>query len=149
MAQDVFNQHTDYIEKDEFGNIIGMWADYFKSNVEPSPIIPDEDNPSPGTIISTITCSGARQIKIGGSTKTLTVTFTDGNGEPVEFRPGEWSFTLDEEPVPANLLTITDVAENKIRVKFNGGDEYINKILNATFTSGEVVSSLQLEIIPL
>ena len=152
-AQDNFNQHTDYIEKDEFGNIIGQWADYWSSNIEPTPIVPDiqdDDDFSPTSdYISTVTCSGKNQIKIGGSMKTLTVRFTDGYGDPAEFLPGEWSFVIDDEPIPDDLLTITDVAENKIKVKFNGGDEYIGKILEATYTSGDVISSLKLEIIAL
>lgn len=154
MAQDTFDQHSDYIEKDEFGNIIGMWADYYKSNITPTPIvpdIPDESDFSPvPDFISTITCSGKRQIKIGGSTKTLTVRFTDGYGDPIDYQPGEWSFTFGDDPVADDLLTITPAnAENKIKVKFHGGDEYIGKILTATFTSGDVISSLNLEIIAL
>ena len=153
MAQDTFNQHTDYIEKDEFGNTVGMWGDFFASSITPTPIVPDiqdDDDFSPTSdYISTVTCSGKNQIKIGGSMKTLTVRFTDGYGDPSEFLPGEWSFVIDDEPIPEDLLTITDVAENKIKVKFNGGDEYIGKILEATYTSGDVVSSLKLEVIPL
>lgn len=152
MAQDTFNQHTDYIEKDEFGNIIGMWADFYKSNIEPTPIVPDvsdDDSTSISNFASTITCSGKNQIKVGGSTKTLTVSFTDNQGDPIEFQPGEWSFNLDDEPIPLDLITITDVAENKIKVKFHGGDEFIGKMLEAIYTSGDVVSSLRLEIIAL
>ena len=151
-AQDRFDQHTDYIEKDEFGNTVGMWADFFASSITPTPIVPDiqDDDFSPTSdYISTVTCSGKNQIKIGGSMKTLTVRFTDGYGDPAEFLPGEWSFVIDDEPIPEDLLTITDVAENKIKVKFNGGDEYIGKILEATYTSGDVISSLKLEIIAL
>ena len=33
LAQDIFDQHTDYIEKDKNGDIIGMWANYYKSNI--------------------------------------------------------------------------------------------------------------------
>ena len=151
-AQDTFNQHTDYIEKDEFGNIIGMWADFYKSNIEPTPIVPDilDDDSTPiSNFVSTVTCSGRNEIKVGGSAKTLTVSFKDGQGDPIEFQPGEWSFTLDDEPIPLDLITITDVAENKIKVKFHGGDEFIGKILEAIYTSGDVVSSLRLEIIAL
>ena len=153
MAQDVFDQHRDYIEKDEFGNVIGMWADWYKSNIEPTPIIPDipddDFTPTP-EIEATVTCSGKRQIKIGGSMKTLTVKFTDGYGDPVEFQPGEWSFSINDVPLMDDLITITPVnGQGKIKVKFHGGDEYINKILTATYTSGETVASLNIEIIAL
>lgn len=153
MAQDVFDQHSDYIEKDEFGNIIGMWANWYSSNIEPTPIvpdIPDESDFAPiPDFVSTITCSGKRQIKIGGSTKTLTVRFTDGYGDVIDFQPGEWSFSFEDDPVPDDLIMITEVAENKIKVKFHGDDTYIGKILTATYTSGDVISSLNLEIIAL
>lgn len=151
-AQDLFDQHRDYIEKDEFGNIIGQWADYWVSNIEPTPIVPDiQDNgdysPIP-SLTATITCSGKRQVKIGGSTKTLTVKFYDDEKSEIEYQDGEWSFTIDDVDV-SDLLTITPVSEGKIKIKFLGGDEYLNKVLTAKFTSGDVISSLNIEIIAL
>ena len=57
LAQDIFDQHNDYIEKDSIGNIIGMWANYFNSNINPTPI--DQDTPFPSSsITSTITVTG-------------------------------------------------------------------------------------------
>lgn len=35
IKQDNFNQHTDYVEKDANGNIIGMWADYYLDSISP------------------------------------------------------------------------------------------------------------------
>jgi len=49
----------------------------------------------------------------------------------------------------SNLLTLTPVSDRKVKVKFDGDDTYINKILTATFTSGDLSSSLDLEILPL
>lgn len=128
-----------------------MWADYYKSNVEPSPIEPDNDDDfyNPPTLSSTITCSGKTQIKVGGSAKTLTVSFKDEYGDPVEYQPGEWTFLIENEPVSKDLLVITPVTDGKIKIKFLGSDDYINKILVATFTSGDVISSLNIEIIAL
>lgn len=144
LTQDTFNQHADYIEHDDNGNIIGMWADYYKSSIEPIPIKPDDQS---GTNI-VISCSGKHQLKIGGSAKTLTASFIDVNGEQIEFQSGDWLFTIDGEDVSA-LLTLTSVSDNKIKIEFNGDDSYINKILTATFTSGDISSSLDLEILPL
>ena len=144
LTQDTFNQHKDYIEHDEFGNIVGMWADYFDSNIEPIPV--DIDTPS--TITSSITCSGKPQLKVGGSAKTLTVVFYDENGEPTDYQSGEWSYTIDDVDA-SDLLTVTTVSDGKIKVKFDGGDSYINKILKVTFTSGDIISTLDLEILPL
>lgn len=144
LTQDSYDQHKDYIEYNHEGKIIGAWADWFSSNIQPTPV--DIDTPS--TIISSITCSGKQQLKVGGSAKTLTVVFYDENGEPTDYQSGEWVFAIDDANA-SDLLTITTVADGKIKVKFNGDDSYINKILKVTFTSGEISSSLDLEILPL
>ena len=52
LAQDIFNPHTDYIEKDEDGNIVGLWADYYKSNIEPTEVPEDTPVSSPITSIA-------------------------------------------------------------------------------------------------
>lgn len=144
LTQDTYNQHTDYIEYDESGDIIGMWADYYRSSIEPAPIIPDE----PSDITVVISCTGKHQLKVGGSAKTLTASFIDVDGNPSEYQSGDWSFTIDGDDA-SNLLTLTPVSDGKVKVKFDGDDTYINKILTATFTSGDLSSSLDLEILPL
>lgn len=144
LTQDTYNQHTDYIEYDESGDIIGMWADYYRSSVEPAPIVPDE----PSDITVVISCTGKHQLKVGGSEKTLTASFIDVDGNSVEYQSGDWAFTIDGDDV-SNLLTLTPVSDGKVKVKFDGDDTYINKILTATFTSGDLSSSLDLEILPL
>lgn len=147
FAQDRWDQHNDYIEKDEDGNIIGMWANYYSSNVEPTPAA--EDEPLPSSITSKITCSGKPQFKIGGSAKTFTVTYYDYDAQEIpDYAIGNWTFTIDGETVPNNLLTLT-AENNKIKVKFLGDDSYIGKVFTITNTSGDVISSLNIEIIAL
>ena len=145
LTQDTFDQHKDYIERDAFGNIIGQWAGYYSSTIEPTPVDYDE-SPSIQTIV--VTCSGKPQIKVGGSTKTITATFYNGNGEVSEYESGTWGFSIDGDNV-SSLLTVTSVSDGKIRVKFNGGDEYINKILRVSFVSGQITSYVDIEILPL
>ena len=145
LTQDTFDQHKDYIERDAFGNIIGQWAGYYSSTIEPTPVDYDEP-PSIQTIV--VTCSGKPQIKVGGSTKTITATFYNGNGEVSEYESGTWGFSIDGDNV-SSLLTVTSVSDGKIRVKFNGGDEYINKILRVSFVSGQITSYVDIEILPL
>lgn len=147
FAQDRWDQHNDYIEKDEDGNVIGMWANYYSSNVEPTPVA--EDEPLPSSITSKITCSGKPQFKIGGSAKTFTVTYYDYDDQEIpDYVIGNWTFTIDGETVPNNLLTLT-AENNKIKVKFLGDDSYIGKIFTVINTSGDVISSLNIEIIAL
>ena len=70
LYQDFFDQNKDYIEKDSNGNIIGLWADYYDSNIEPTD--PDTPSPTPSNTYGKITASTST-IKVGGSYKTLRV----------------------------------------------------------------------------
>ena len=143
LTQDVFDQHTDYIERDEDGIVIGKWANYFKSNIEPT-FVPD-DIPS-SSITSRITCSGKPLFKIGGSAKTFTVTFYDDeNQEIADHDVGSWSWSIDGVSVPNTLVEYV-LDNNKIKIKFLGDDSYIGKILTITNTSGDVMSSIDVEI---
>lgn len=147
LAQDVFDQHNDYIERDSDGNIIGMWANYFNSNIEPTPLPFDEEYYA--SVTSVITCSGKPQFKIGGSAKTFTVKYYDSVGNEIpDYNVGGWSFSIDGETVPNTLFNFTSES-NKIKVKFLGDDSYIGKILTVTNTSNDVISSIDIEIIAL
>lgn len=148
MAQDIFNQHTDYIEKNEDGEIIGMWASYWNSNIEPVPI--QEDTPQ-SSITSRITVSGKPQFKIGGSAKTFTVTYYDNeNQEMTGHQPGSWALSIDGTQVPNNLVELTSSDDGvKLKVKFLGDDTYIGKILTVTNTSDDATAEIQMEIIAL
>lgn len=134
---------------DDSGNVVGMYADYYMSDINPESYIPDEDQPISSSITSQITCSGKPQFKIGGSAKTFTVTYYDVDGEIIsDHEVGEWSFTIDGNSIDSSLMTTT-IDDHKIKVKFLGDDSYIGKILTVTNTSGEVVSSMDVEIIAL
>ena len=147
LTQDSFDQHNDYIEKDADGNIIGMWANYFNSNIEPT-LIPED---VPSSITSRITVSGKPQFKIGGSAKTFTVTYYDNeNQEMTGHQPGSWALSIDGTSVPNNLVELTPFDDGvKLKVKFLGDDTYIGKILTVTNTSDDATAEIQMEIIAL
>lgn len=146
LAQDIYDQHRDYIEKDEDGNIIGMWANYYDSSIEPV-LIDNSESTIFSSIVSEITASGnSNQIRIGGS-KTFTISFYEGD-ELIEHDFGSWSFNIDGEDA-TDILSISFPAENKVRIKFKGDDSYIGKILSITNTSEEIVSTKDVEIIAL
>jgi hypothetical protein len=152
-AQKSFDQHADYIERDEDGRVIGMWADWFKSEITPKDIILEEEQEFiPGNpITATLSSSGKPQVKIGGSTKTLTIDFFR-NGIPMEVLPiDSWVVTIDGETIADELweLKAVSTSDNKYRFKFLGDDTFIGKVLNIQITSGEVSASVDLEILPL
>ena len=144
LAQDTFDQHNDYIEKDDDGNIIGMWADYHRNSVAPTPIIPDSADVS-----AKITCSGKPQFRIGGSPKTFTITYYDSeNQEITDHAVGSWSLLIDGVTVPDTVVDLT-ITDNKVKVKFIGDDSYIGIILTIQNISEDVTASLDVEIIAL
>ena len=147
LAQDTFNQHQDYIERDGEGNVIGMWADYWSQNIEPTFV--QEDTYS--SITSTIIVSGKPQFRIGGSAKTFTITFKNEDGEILpDHDPGVWSFFIGDELLPNNLFDLTLLDDGvRIKVKFLGDDSYIGKILTVKNTSEEITAFLDVEILPL
>lgn len=154
MAQDLFNEHTDYVELDNNGNVIGMWADYYSDN-----ILPEDFKPNPTQkIYSILTYSGLKpEIKSGGSYKKITIKFYDNNNEEIQLINGEWIFTVDsKDAIQEGLISVlyskdsSDVDDNQVKVKFNKNDLYIGKLLNINYTSVNGVSSnIELEIVGL
>lgn len=143
LAQTAFDEHKDYIERDSDGNIIGMWADYFDSDITPTDPDPDE---KPISNYCSITYSGLNpDIRSGGSFKKFTVSFYDKDGNPIDFQSGEWSFKIGEEDA-SDLLTIEDIAVNQKKIKFNRADDYIGKVLVVEYKSNEEDISSQVEI---
>lgn len=139
-AQDRFDQHKDYIEIDKQGDIIGMWADYFRSELKPSEFVPRDkeesvllNNPK-----NNISFNGLKpQIKVGGSFKTLTAHFY--NSQNLEIANTEncvWTFTVDNEDA-TNVLEVVNftsdgnLQNNQIKIRFKDNDDYLGKILVA------------------
>ena len=132
LAQDKYNEHTDYIEYDLEGNIIGMWADYYSSNIPPTDWQPDEPN-------FEILYSGASPtLKVGGSYKKFTVSPST---------EGAWTYTLNSQDANELLKIIT--IDDGVKIKFIGDDTYIGEILNITFTSATASTTLDVEILSL
>ena len=136
VAQDQFNQHTDYIELDGEGNIVGMWADFFNH-------IP-QDPPTTPPLKSEIVYSGLKpEIKIKGGYKKLTLTNVED---------GDWSFAIGDQDASDLVSTLShgessDVEVGQIKVKFLGGNEYLGEVLTVKYTvQGVTWATLRLEI---
>lgn len=149
VAQTHFDENIDYIEKDDNGNIIGMWADYFTSPIEPS------DDPYPDIPDSEIEyLGGTPNMKVGGGYKKFSIVFMDG-----KFRPGVWKYytrkTEDDPWIPfMDMMEITDGLEvNEIKLHF-GLDkdktsdkttkdyyEYINNILKLEYVTDDGIET--------
>ena len=136
LAQDRFDSHKDYIELDNNGNVIGMWADYFQEG-QAEPTDAHEQLPD---LYSVTTYSGlAPEIKIGGGYKTLLTEFYK-DGQKIVPYGCTWTFAIrDGETVTpivsGTLIDVVTLAGNKMKVKFLGDDSYIGKVLMITSTA--------------
>ena len=133
LAQDLFDQHKDYIEyedENDPSSIQGMYADYFKDGITPS----DYQDKTPKFRLE-ITYPGKPEIKIGGNYKKFSVTFYKDD-EYIDFYTGTWSFTINNVDVSSLIeSTIDECEENQLRIKFIGDDEYIGETLHVSYAS--------------
>lgn len=131
LTQDLFNPHSDVIERDEDGNVTGMWADAIDAHI---PVAEE-------MIQGVLTASGKNnQIKIGGSYKTIKAEFPNGDV------PDSWEYTIDGQDATA-LLSFSDTNNsNSVRVKFMGDDTYIGKTILVKCNSNGKTASIKLLI---
>jgi len=54
--------------------------------------------------MSTLTCTGKPQFKIGGSAKTFTVIYKNADGEVIDKVPDSWQFYIEDNFVPTGLV---------------------------------------------
>lgn len=142
LYQDLFNHSRDYIELDSEGNVIGMWADYYKIGNESAPEEKDEEPMYPvNDYTATISMSGAtNQLKVGGSYKTFTMHYYDLDGNEIE-HDCNWEFLLDDNAVPDDTISVLypvdspTLDDNQIRIKFIGDESYYGSVL--TVHNGE------------
>lgn len=147
MKQDVFDSHHDLIERNENGDIIGMWADMFKENNLP------DNNATPLQKYSDyaeISYSGAEpHIKVNGSYKKVTVTYYNSKEKLTDQTCGEWSYFIDDTDATELVKVLDGENPNSIKIKFLGDETYIGKVLTIVNTRNDIVAKLQLSIVAL
>jgi len=130
IYQNFWNEHTDYIEHDEDGNIIGMYADYFDSKILPEETSHlTEDTPYKSTKIE----ASSSNIKIGGSYKILTAKLYSENNEDVSDSYKDstytWTCSIDEIDFSNKVTWLSTPDFNKIKIKFPNDKSVLGKIL--------------------
>lgn len=150
LKEAVFNPSTDYIEKDEEGNIVGMWADYFASQFEP--ILPEENNDDheQKDYIHCHISATQYSIKNGGSYRTITSKYLDENENDVSYiytnRDKTYYFEIDDIDVSDKIIYVVQEDKNKIKIKVNNND-YIGKVLTIRTYIDHMWGEIKLEII--
>lgn len=141
LAQDVWDTHSDYIERDEEENVVGIWCNYFDEEVTPTQPVEPETN-----IYCTITYKGSQnnQLKVNGSPRVFTVTFYKDK-EVIPYQAGIWSFTMNGKNVD-ELFNIEQQPDDTTKIKFLGSDDYIGKKVILKFTSKNISSEIEMNI---
>ena len=150
LYQDFFDQHRDYIEKDENGNIIGMWASYFDSEIAPTdPSIPTTP---PSSITARISASTST-IKVGGSYKNLTVNLFNDSNEDITTEYADatftWACSIDNEDWTDKVTWRVGTEYNQKKVKFPNNTSVIGKILSVKCEIVKDNLPIESEILPL
>ena len=131
LYQDFFDQHRDYIEKDSDGNIIGIWASYFDSEIAPTD--PSTPTTPPSSITAKISASTST-IKVGGSYKNLTVNLFNDSNEDITTEYADAAFTwtcfIDNEDWTGKVTWRASTEYNQKKVKFPNDSSVIGKILS-------------------
>ena len=149
FAQTNFDQNHDYIERDENGKLLGMWADFYSEPNLPS-LKPTEPDPTLSGNYAVITHSGKEShIKVNGSYKSITITYYNANELIDDQTPGDWSYWIDDTDVSGLVTVLETSSPNTIKVKFVGDETYLGRVLTIKNTRNTLVAELQLQIVSL
>lgn len=149
LAQDVWNEHTDYIEYDDNGNWLGAYADYYNEPNLPSDQ-PNQPDPTATGDYAEITYAGSEpHIKVNGSYKKITITYYNSDESAIDQTPGEWSYLMDDIDVSDLIKELETDSPNSIKIKFLGGEEFLGKVLTVKNVRNEIVAELRLQIVSL
>lgn len=150
LYQDFFDQHRDYIEKDSDGNIIGMWASYFDSEIAPTD--PDTPTTPPSSITARISASTST-IKVGGSYKNLTVNLFNDSNEDITTEYADatftWTCSIDNEDWTDKVTWRVGTEYNQKKVNFPNDTSVIGKILSVKCEIVKDNLPIESEILPL
>lgn len=150
LYQDFFDQHRDYIEKDSDGNIIGMWASYFDSEIAPTD--PSTPTTPPSSITARISVSTST-IKVGGSYKNLTVNLFNDFNEDITTEYADatftWTCSIDNEDWTDKVTWRAGTEYNQKKVKFPNDNSVIGKILSVKCEIVKDGLPIESEILPL
>lgn len=149
FAQAAFDQHNDYIERDDDGNVLGMWADYYNEDNLPSDNSETSDSSINGAYAEITYAGSEPHVKVNGSYKKITITYYDTVEEIIDQTPGEWLYLMDDIDVSDLVKVLETDSPNVIKVKFIGGEEYLGSTITIKNVRQDVIAELQLQVVSL
>ena len=156
FVQVAFNKSIDYIDynalnPDGTKDVYSMYANYFDSSITPV-MFEDKKDPIANSDVCQLSAS-TNTIKVGGSYKTITASFSDKNGIDItdsylsNLSLSNWYFYIDDKPIDDGLITILEQpTSNVIKIKFCKNLNYLTKTLEVKCVVNDVVGTLSFEI---
>ena len=154
LYQDFFNQHRDYIEKDETGKIIGMWADYYDNAPITEPSFSVDPKPDEIKEHGEIT-SSTSSIKIGGSYKNLSLKIYDHENNDITSEYSNnifnWSCFIVDGNTKIDLTKKVNWLKgkefNQKKIKFINDRSYLGKQLEIKCVVHGIEATKRFELI--
>lgn len=150
LYQTFFDPNRDYIERDENGRIIGMWADYWDYKTQPDNHEKSEDITLPPSNIVCKLSASTPELKIGGTYKLITAKIYDNSNEDITDNYSSiepvWTCSIDGEDF-TNKVTWLKYKDYQMKLKFPNDKKYLTKILTVRCTvTDKIVGEIQLEL---
>lgn len=142
--QTLWSDETDYIERDDDNNIIGIWCNYFNADI--TPVDPDEPSSVSSTTTAKISAFTA-SLKVGGSYKSLTVDLYNkfnNISEDYSSASFNWICDIDGEDWTNKVSWKDGTSFNQKKIKFTSDRNQLGKLINiqCIISSGsEVIKS--------
>lgn len=137
IYQTVWSDNRDYIEKDENGHIIGMWASYFDSEIAPTDPSTSTTTPTTTSTLSINLSSTSSTVKIGGSYRTINLSVLNENDEDVtanyDGATYTWICSIDDIDL-TDKITWRETSKAIMKFKFPNDSAYLGKILDIKCT---------------
>lgn len=145
-----FDANTDFIEKDSNGHIIGMWADYNVSPIQPVDPVLEPEESLVGEFIKVCYKGVSPTVKIGGSYKTVYIQRYDKDGGIIDnIGIANWTFSVDGEVLNDDIIEKVNIDDYTLKFKFLGDMEYTYKVLTVSASIGDITNSVEFEIVGL
>lgn len=146
LYQNFFNPRKDYIEHDENGYIVAMYADYYDSDDESiSPVEITESH----SIYAQIVASTST-VKVGGSYKLLTLKVYDqDNNEITEQYSNSkvnWTCFVNGDDLTNKMTWLDGKQFNQKKIKFPDERTYLGKVLTIKCSVGSLKTSIDFNL---
>lgn len=151
LYQGFWDDHTDYIERDEEGHVIGMYADYFSSAIDPVEVPISE---TMNTKYKVDINASSYIIKVGGSYKLLKLSIIDDSNfdmtDSFENATFDWKCFIGDEDLTDIVTWLDQDKFNNKKIKFPNDRTYLGQTLriecNITLNETKLSTSCDFEL---